>query len=178
MTRVSLWSHDVLHTGRVGVASCGMVHRSISNSYRSCWLYRDHRSGCTLSPAPLNVADGYTCAPMSLFYTASPHANLHTAGIPYGKAPVDDLRWQPPVAHGPWDGKLDASKFGSICWQRQPNPYTPTDMTEDCLDINVFAPTATLEKPEADLPVMVWFHGGAYKVRWTTRCAPMSTCTL
>mmetsp|Transcript_12470 Transcript_12470/g.31923 ORF Transcript_12470/g.31923 Transcript_12470/m.31923 type:complete len:531 (-) Transcript_12470:394-1986(-) len=87
-------------------------------------------------------------------------------GIPYGKAPVDELRWQPPVPHGGWGGVLDASNYGTVCMQpppRVPDPFIPPlPMTEDCLDINVFAPVAALGKDEK-LPVMLWLHGGAYK---------------
>ena len=35
-------------------------------------------------------------------------------------------------------------------------------MNEDCLTLNVFAPTADGSRASASLPVLVWIHGGAF----------------
>jgi len=84
-------------------------------------------------------------------------------GIPYAKAPVGDLRWRPPQVHGAWASPRDAVKFGDACMQKQnTNPPGPNQtMSEDCLFLNVYAPTAALNGNKK-LPVMVWIHGGAY----------------
>jgi para-nitrobenzyl esterase len=83
-------------------------------------------------------------------------------GIPYGKTPVDDLRFLPPVAIEPWKGVLDASKYGSCAYQG----YTQLEEwfgkiepeSENCLNLNIWTPAADDEKR----PVMFWIHGGAF----------------
>ena len=61
-------------------------------------------------------------------------------GIPYARPPVDELRWQKPVAPEAWDGVRDARQFGKKCTQL-------TDMTtsEDCLYLNVYVPGSVNE---------------------------------
>lgn len=85
-------------------------------------------------------------------------------GIPYAAAPVGDLRFAAPVPHDPWKGVLEATQPGPTP-QRRPFSDTPTipepviagDAT---LNLNVFTPAPG--DPAAQLPVFVWFHGGAY----------------
>ena len=84
-------------------------------------------------------------------------------GIPYAEAPIGDLRWKPPVAKARWDGVRDATEFGAPCFQPQSRPTASNiyaeelgPMSEDCLTLNIWAPT-NAEKA----PVFVWIHGGA-----------------
>jgi len=82
-------------------------------------------------------------------------------GIPYAAAPVGDLRWKPPVDPAPWTETLTATEKGDICPQAAflglPSPgFTPS---EDCLYINIDTPMEG-----ANLPVMVWIHGGGFTV--------------
>ncbi len=82
-------------------------------------------------------------------------------GIPYAAPPVGSLRWQPPQAPKPWSGTLDATRFANHCPQNASfSGFAST--TEDCLYLNVFVPSKT--DPKANLPVMVWFHGGGFSV--------------
>ncbi len=82
-------------------------------------------------------------------------------GVPYAKPPVGDLRWRPPIPAPAWQGVRQAEAFGHACLQP---PQSPTglysgglaSMSEDCLTLNVWAPTGARK-----LPVMVWIHGGA-----------------
>jgi para-nitrobenzyl esterase len=82
-------------------------------------------------------------------------------GIPYAAPPVGAARWKPPSPVSPWSGVRSAAQFGSACPQpvtRIPNLYTQdiTPTSEDCLTLNIWAPT------DADnAPVFVWIHGGA-----------------
>jgi para-nitrobenzyl esterase len=83
-------------------------------------------------------------------------------GIPYAASPVGELRWRAPRPAPPWEGVRPAVDAGPAEPQ-QGNPFAggiPTSFprSEDCLNLNVFAPV------DADaLPVMVFIHGGAYR---------------
>ncbi|MCR4764942.1 MAG: carboxylesterase family protein [Bacteroidaceae bacterium] len=92
-------------------------------------------------------------------------------GIPYAAAPVGDLRWKRPQPVTPWDTVMIADHFGKSAIQggRTPGSFYykefqlsgPIQVDEDCLFLNVWAPTSSLGK-DAKLPVAMWVHGGAY----------------
>ncbi|MGV9283053.1 carboxylesterase/lipase family protein [Streptomyces sp. NPDC003730] len=86
-------------------------------------------------------------------------------GIPFAQAPVGDARFAAPRRPRPWDGIRDAYAFG---------PPPPQDLgavgaaappaapaCDDWLTVNVWTPAPD---PAARRPVMVWIHGGAYKM--------------
>ncbi|MET8472837.1 carboxylesterase family protein [Streptomyces sp. NPDC006422] len=78
-------------------------------------------------------------------------------GVPYAEPPVGELRWREPRPAEPWRGVRDATRFSDRCVQTSswdPGYERPT-YTEDCLDLNVYAPDGS-----AGRPVMVWLHGG------------------
>ncbi|KAG9314836.1 alpha beta-hydrolase [Chiua virens] len=81
-------------------------------------------------------------------------------GIPFTQPPIGPLRFKAPVPiTQPLQGIQYASRFGDAC----PQPSSSSlgaNMSENCLFLNVWRPTGTLAG--ATLPVMVWFHGGAY----------------
>lgn len=78
-------------------------------------------------------------------------------GIPYAAPPVGVLRWRPPQAAAKWTAPRDATHYGALCMQKivKDNGVGPGPASEDCLTVNVFAPTGAKA-----LPVMVWIHGG------------------
>jgi para-nitrobenzyl esterase len=78
-------------------------------------------------------------------------------GIPYAAAPVGNLRWAPPQRRAPWNGIRSAVSAGSVCPQLDRGNIVSTD--EDCLSVNVYAPTNG-----QGLPVMLWIHGGAFTI--------------
>jgi para-nitrobenzyl esterase len=84
-------------------------------------------------------------------------------GIPYAAPPVGEYRWRPPQPVTSWDGVHDASEYGDNCaqagWGAAPGTIADGS-SEDCLYLNVWAPAEA--KPDAELPVMVWIHGGAF----------------
>ena len=47
------------------------------------------------------------------------------------------------------------------------NPDVPTNQSEDCLNLNVFAPDYCSEPGGCSLPVLIWFHGGTFTEGWS-----------
>jgi len=97
-------------------------------------------------------------------------------GIPYAMAPTGALRWAPPVSRhaglsdgvalgGCWAGTFMATSFGKVCPQEwDPVLSKGEKQGEDCLSLNVYAPTVESEEAVAGvrdkLPVVVFIHGG------------------
>lgn len=81
-------------------------------------------------------------------------------GVPYARPPVGDLRWRPPQPAPAWTGVRHAT-----AWAHQSAQDTRLEaigeggMSEDSLYLNITAP-----KNAANLPVMVWLHGGAFAI--------------
>ncbi len=83
-------------------------------------------------------------------------------GIPFAAPPVGALRWKNPQPVTPWAGVKPATAFGPSPMQNGFMALTmggPLNFSEDCLYLNVWTP-ATNAAPQ--LPVMVWFYGGAF----------------
>jgi para-nitrobenzyl esterase len=87
-------------------------------------------------------------------------ALLHVRGIPYARA----ARFAAPQPVAPWLDVLEATARGPVCPQLPSRLAWVTGpvvdglaMSEDCQVLSVTAPSDA-----NGLPVMVWFHGGAY----------------
>lgn len=73
-------------------------------------------------------------------------------GIPFAEPPVGALRLRAPQPLGKtWTTPLDASKVPPSC-----------ESQEDCLYLNVYAPSASLANASQRRPVMVWIYGGGF----------------
>ena len=85
------------------------------------------------------------------------------SAIPYALAPVDSLRFCPPLPYR-WHDHLDATQIGSI------PPQLPSRLSEamgdfeawqseDCLHLTIWTPATDQRRR----PVLVWLHGGAWQ---------------
>ena len=93
--------------------------------------------------------------------------------IPFSAPPVGNLRFAPPEPPTPWSPAiLDGTAYGPDCWQTMDPLLNPagTKTSEDCLTLNVFVPAGqVVRKRKTLLPVMVWFHGGAFQMGGANR---------
>jgi para-nitrobenzyl esterase len=81
-------------------------------------------------------------------------------GVPYAAPPLRDLRWRPPQPAPASENVREADGFAPACIQSglsMPGEIPPAT-SEDCLYLNIWAPTDA-----RDVPVLVWIHGGAYR---------------
>ncbi len=82
-------------------------------------------------------------------------------GVPFAAPPTDSLRWRPPMPPKKWTSPLPTHNYAPKCPQKT---FTQWDTTytiegdEDCLYLNIWTPDLT-----ADLPVMVFIHGGGHQ---------------
>jgi para-nitrobenzyl esterase len=98
------------------------------------------------------------------------HGGHAWLGLPYAEPPLGELRWRAPQPLLPWIGTREAFAPGASC----PQPASPLGGddsappgtlvgSEDCLYLDVYAPAFTPDRipsAGAQLPVMVWIHGG------------------
>ncbi len=83
-------------------------------------------------------------------------------GIPFAAPPTGALRWRPPQPVRPWRGVRAATRFGPRCMQLPifgDMVFRSDGMSEDCLDLNVWAPPRAAGRK---LPVLLYFFGGGF----------------
>ncbi|KAJ3251507.1 hypothetical protein HK103_002375 [Boothiomyces macroporosus] len=74
--------------------------------------------------------------------------------IPFAQPPVGNLRFKPPQEPLKFDGIFNATSYGNACIQA---PSKNLVTSEDCLNLNVYAPSTGKK-----LPVIVYVYGGSF----------------
>ena len=97
-------------------------------------------------------------------------------GIPFARPPIGPLRWRAPEDPVPWTTPRDARSFAASCVQTGRlygpglnnrydetigNTLGKTLGSEDCLYLNVWAPSTPSTSATALRPVIVFVHGGS-----------------
>ena len=83
-------------------------------------------------------------------------------GVPFAAPPVGDLRWKEPQPVSNWEGVRKAQQFGPNGMQTNifgDMNFRAAPMSEDCLYLNVWAPSRGGNKK---FPVLVYFYGGGF----------------
>lgn len=93
-----------------------------------------------------------------------PHS-LSFLGIPFAQPPVGKLRFQPPLPVEPWSKTLNATVFGPGCPQtcELPPLVCPSYQSEDCLQLNIYVPSAPPPPSSKGYPVAVFLPGGNFR---------------
>jgi para-nitrobenzyl esterase len=81
--------------------------------------------------------------------------------IPFAQPPIGALRWAAPQLPAAWAGERDATHEAPACPQSA-GSLSQRSETEDCLYLNVYAPAPAVSAATttANLPVIVFVHGG------------------
>lgn len=91
-------------------------------------------------------------------------------GIPYARPPTGLLRFLPPLKNTRFTSVFNASNYSPACYNSDfigslgnaPISLTPVaSESEDCLTLNVWAPSTT-KNPDGKAAVMLWIHGGGF----------------
>jgi para-nitrobenzyl esterase len=80
-------------------------------------------------------------------------------GIPYAEQPIGVGRFKAPEPLLPDDEPRLADRFADACPQEEVSIFGISQMSEDCLYLNIWTPDCDNKKR----PVMVWIHGGGYQ---------------
>jgi carboxylesterase type B len=84
--------------------------------------------------------------------------------IPIAENPIGELRFRAPIPRKKWSGILDATNYTVSCfWDSIHTSYAATDfdMSEDCIQVNVFTNRKCLT--DGNCAVAMYVHGGVFE---------------
>ncbi len=122
-------------------------------------------TGCALAPGRVGyLVKSPVARPVVVRTESGPVRGVTTPqgqaflGIPFAAPPVGALRFAPPAPAPGWRTVRDATRAGPACPQNSlPGAGR---QSEDCLNLNVYAPHDA--SPAQPWPVMVWLYGGGF----------------
>lgn len=115
----------------------------------------------TASPAPTAYISSGAISGLTVLPPNATNQVNKFLGIPFAAPPIDDLRFelaQPPL---PWGNTsvLNATAYGDACMQANEASTLFVGQSEDCLYLNVFAPSKPPSEGD-EYAVMLYIHGG------------------
>ncbi|KAJ3103507.1 hypothetical protein HK100_004194, partial [Physocladia obscura] len=110
-----------------------------------------------LAVATVNVSGQSVSLDYGTFVGATASGVTSFLGIPYAAAPIGDLRFKPPQAPSTISGITHATSFSDACI---PDTGIASGFSEDCLYLNVYAPSDA--SSSNTYPVVVWVFGGSF----------------
>jgi len=128
------------------------------NLWMACavvWLTACGGDGDT--PAPPRAPDVATISNMGSVKAIDRLGMRSYFAIPYAAPPTGNARWTPPKPALAWNSTLQNTRSAAPCLQTSASPFRLSGDSEDCLYLDVHAPTG-----DGPFPVMVWIHGGAF----------------
>ncbi|KAL4707365.1 hypothetical protein ACJJTC_005294 [Scirpophaga incertulas] len=111
---------------------------------------------------------GWVCGALQHDSSGAPYASFR--GVPYGRQPLGELRFQELRPVEPWTDALNATQEGPVCPQKDVfyhNIAQPRGVSEACIYANIHVPLAGLPRMSqkqhvAGLPILVFVHGGGF----------------
>ncbi len=93
-------------------------------------------------------------------------------GLPYAKPPTGQRRFKRPQPPEPWTETWDATQLPPSCYQVIDTSFNRsegvemwnanTNMSEDCLYLNIWSPRPRNDIDRKLKPVLVWIYGGGF----------------
>ncbi|VDK20989.1 unnamed protein product [Anisakis simplex] len=130
-------------------------------------------------PAVVEIKSG-KIGGRSVLITENRYVNVFM-GVPYAKPPVGDLRFREPQETDKWEGIRRCLRHSPKAPQKEMiverfiANHVPS--SEDCLYLNIFAPTwSPPEKQANGFAVMVFIHGGAFAVHSSSFYGDIGIC--
>ena len=129
----------ILFSRRRFIANAGLAALALRNGPLSALA----GSGSVTLRTPSGPLRGEQAASVNVF-----------RGVPFAEPPIGPLRFRAPIAVIPWAAERDATHFRAAAMQ---SDAPGVDQSEDCLYLNIWAPTG-----KGPFPVYVWIHGGGF----------------
>lgn len=152
---------------------------SFSSLIRTVFLFVHAAASLQKRDVTATLADGSTV----IGYEAEGLSTFQ--GIPFAQPPVGQLRLRPPQPITTPLGTIDATQDAKACPQLVANLNSSSlvesvaaqlintafgqralNAGEDCLTLNIIAPPDA--QPGDNLPVVVWYFGGAFELGWSS----------
>ena len=117
-------------------------------------------------PPPVGKEPGFQCSgamctltlPTGTTFIGKDHGGIvEFRGIPYAIAPVNELRFRPPVVRIFQNETLDGINYGKKCATHQ----MEADQSEDCLTVNIAVARTVIESGHK-VPIVYYIHGGGF----------------